>query len=142
MLFSTITFSLSITDLLEMLPDGGVPLTSVFNFSEHDIGLHLAMLSVDTILYFILAWYLDEVVERDWGSTKHWTFIFGYMMTKIRKTFGWQLKEEESTPLQSIDTNDTPEEEWTESVPNELKATGVAVEIRGLIKRFPGKGNI
>lgn len=145
MLFSTVTFSLSICDLIAMLPDRGVALPDLFNFSEHDVGLHLIMLCVDTLLYFALAWYLDEVVERDWGSTKHWTFVFGYVTKRIKRFLrpGEEVKEEERALLKGIsaDLKEGAGDDWVEPVSSEVKKKGIAVKIRGLVKRFPGKGN-
>lgn len=136
MLFSTITFSLSITDLIEMLPDNGVTLVDTFHFEQHDIGIHIIMLSIDTVLYFVLAWYLDEVVERDWGSTKHWTFVFDYVTRKIKKLY------KADTVVVEVRLTDELREadQWTEQVSSQVKSSGLAVQIRGLVKRFPGKG--
>lgn len=149
-LFSTITFSLTIIDLVSMLPDDGVPLSRLFRFDEHSIGLYILIMLFDTALYFCLAWYLDQVVQPDWGSTKPWTFIFEYLWIQIRKrtTRGKQRAAE----LMLLDSGEDDlllgdaqahwKEEWVEPVSKQLQEKGAAVRVRNLVKRFPGKGTV
>lgn len=166
MLFSTITFSLSIIDLISLLPDRGVTLIDVLDFDSPDqsIGLHLFFLAFDTLLYFVLAWYLDQVVQRDWGGTKHWTFVFGFVRERlsrcvchVKKWFTKTRPAHDEEPLlidalhscareatdSQADVEDASKNEfnseWVEPVPQEVRARGIAVKIRNLVKRFPVK---
>lgn len=146
MLFSTVTFSLALIDLIGMLPDQGVRLVDLFNFSQHRIGVYFLVLIWDTALYFFLAWYLDQVTQSDWGSAKDWTFVFrrlnNWLNRKLKtpaflgsraEARGLLMKEEEEEDQLTVE-----EVDWVEQVPRELLQRGPAVRIRGLVKRFPG----
>lgn len=133
-----------------MLPDGGVPLSQLFNFSQHSIGLYLIIMLADTFLYFVLAWYLDQVVQPDWGSTRPWTFIFEYLWKQIRKrTVKGQQRAAEMMLMDGEDDlllgeermDDIWKADWVEPVAQEIRQKGTAVKIRNLVKRYPGKGN-
>ena len=40
------------------------------------LGAVMLMLCVDTVLYFLLAWYLAAVMPTQYGSNRPWYFIF------------------------------------------------------------------
>lgn len=170
MLFSTITFSLSVIDLISLLPDHGVTVMDLFDFSSpnQSVGIHLFFLTFDTFLYFALAWYLDQVVQSDWGGTKHWTFVFGYLREHLRKGFQKVVaffsrsrsgergdafdaqpllqrngREAQAAGPSAADGDDLEDlcvslnAEWVEPVSQEVRARGVAVRVRHLLKSFP-----
>eukprot|EP00189_Rhodosorus_marinus_P013456 CAMPEP_0184742332 /NCGR_PEP_ID=MMETSP0315-20130426/5278_1 /TAXON_ID=101924 /ORGANISM="Rhodosorus marinus, Strain UTEX LB 2760" /LENGTH=1775 /DNA_ID=CAMNT_0027213087 /DNA_START=296 /DNA_END=5623 /DNA_ORIENTATION=+ len=54
-----------------------------FEPGEFSIGSATMMMLLDTVLYIVLTWYLDQVIPTEYGVSKKWYFIFQ------RKTYRW-----------------------------------------------------
>ena len=42
---------------------------------DFPLGAVMLLLSADTIIYVMLAWYLESVMPSQWGSSRPWNFL-------------------------------------------------------------------
>jgi hypothetical protein len=121
------------------------------------IALLFGMLTIDAILYFFLAWYLDKVAPSEFGVTQHVLFLCGRRKANLnsrpRKCCSWNTIDTAQTksllpiadrsPCAPQTTNDTngilPAETVTEHVSDEVRRMP-GVHIVGLSKAFPAGG--
>ncbi|XP_071963813.1 cholesterol transporter ABCA5-like [Antedon mediterranea] len=131
-LFSPIAVSLALdmAVLLEIEQDG---LTfDSLNDGEFPMYACFIMLSVDALLYFLLAVYFDNVIPSEYGQTKDPFFCF-------RPSF-WSSKEQyrqvRHNSTASVAQND--HEDDVEEVPPDVKGRQ-CIRVNNIVKEFPGK---
>eukprot|EP00917_Polyrhabdina_sp_WS-2016_P008109 GHVP01018113.1.p1 GENE.GHVP01018113.1~~GHVP01018113.1.p1 ORF type:complete len:1786 (-),score=325.54 GHVP01018113.1:757-5880(-) len=126
--FSTAVFSMSIHEMMVLLPDKGVTWENLFNSEDHDVGFCVIMLTVDCIVYYLLAWYLDQVLQSEHGIAHEWTYPLTQMFRKREN-------------IKQVELEKLPASEWNEEVDEEISKNGISVAIRGLTKNFKGTEN-
>lgn len=120
MVFATLPFSRAILFLSpEMQPD---------DFSNYDVVHYLAIIIIDTLLYLIAAILLDTYfVDRKLKGLQF-------------KTEDAQWKEDSETLDRFKSVAEYELSDWIERPSDEVKEKGVAVKIRQLTKKLPGRG--
>jgi hypothetical protein len=87
----------------------------------------LAMLALDVVLYGVLAWYLDNVLPREWGTVRPWHF-------PLQRAYWFPRKTLRPVPsLRSIKAGDV-------QARHEEAAAAAVVRIRNLSKTYQTVG--
>jgi ATP-binding cassette subfamily A (ABC1) protein 3 len=103
----------------------------------------LLMLWADFFIYGFLAWYLDQVLPHEHGSTHHPLFFlsFRYWCPRSRPSnFSGQQLTEELTDMPEFNDNNDAGQSSIETIPPEMRALA-HVRIKNLRKRYPD-GNL
>ncbi|KAK7058691.1 ATP-binding cassette sub- A member 5 [Halocaridina rubra] len=138
-LLSPCAFSLAIDKVLVLDLDGsGLNFDNMWKGPGLPFAGSLIMISLDIVIYFTLAFYLDNVVPSDYGTKKKPWFIF-------QKSF-W-IKEDKDLKLISLSSEDNmgyEEDNITqnsdiEAVASEFRGK-IAVRMRHLKKTFHARG--
>lgn len=109
----------------------GVTFDNIFTaYQNYKFVTCLGFFILDTIIFILLAWYLEKVWPNDYGTKRSWYFLFtkDYWISREAKT--GQLKDEVDwgANIEKVDYN-------TE----QQKNSGKAMVIRGLKKHFGDK---
>lgn len=114
------------------------------NFYNYSVGRGLIFLLVDTILYWLLALYLDKVIKTETGVNLPWYFPFspafwkGHASSKaLSDEAEALLREEDERRRRSLHENANIEE-LDPALETQLK-NGQAMEVKGLRKHFEDK---
>ncbi|CEM20220.1 unnamed protein product [Vitrella brassicaformis CCMP3155] len=114
---STVSFSMGTYDALTMSAQGGATFSNMFH-PHTTVGLSVVMLLIDTLVYLLLAAYLDQVVPQDIGTTKPWHFPVTWWWARG----GLCGRRREAREVREV---------------TRQGGRGVAIEIMGLRKEFP-----
>mmetsp|Transcript_16037 Transcript_16037/g.15964 ORF Transcript_16037/g.15964 Transcript_16037/m.15964 type:complete len:735 (-) Transcript_16037:2082-4286(-) len=117
-------------------------------YENYTVATALIMLTIDTIVYFLLAFYFDKVIPSEYGVALKWYFPFtkSFWMGHHSNDseFSEQelagIKEEEEKRRRELKNNDKIED----ADPQLLKQieSGQAMVVRGLRKHFGGKAAV
>ena len=124
-LLSPVALALGMSEAVAKVA-AGIPInmSTIFEGTQapgYSISSTILILIIDTVLYFFLAWYLDNVVPGEYGVKRPWYFLFTGSY--------WSAKKHAIEKIDMASLIDTTQNEDVEKVPAELHQQ-LAVDIR------------
>ncbi|CAG9325453.1 unnamed protein product [Blepharisma stoltei] len=99
---------------------------------NYKYSIALIMMAVDSVIFFALALYFEQVWPSEWGTKRPWYFIFQKDTWVTRKE---EENQDDDFP-QDVEYNDTVEP--VDSLLENQKTSGRAMLVRNLTKKFNG----